>query len=225
MTFPQRLCDGYLTFRSRRLPDEQSRYRDLAERGQAPETMVVGCCDSRVAPEVIFDVGPGELFVVRNVANLVPPYAPDGAYHGVSAAVEYAVEILGVKNIVVLGHARCGGIQAYADNVVVGEFIGRWISLIGPAASTIPPREQAPGSYLMRLELASLQRSLENLMTFPGVRAACESGRLTLYGAYFDVATGSLTTLDANSGRFVPVNGDYASGTSPNVVTREGEGG
>ena len=88
---PQRLHDGYRAFRSGRLPTEQSRYRELAERGQSPETMVVGCCDSRVSPEVIFDAGPGELFVVRNVANLVPPYAPDGAYHGVSAALEYAV--------------------------------------------------------------------------------------------------------------------------------------
>ena len=207
MTFPQRLCDGYLTFRTQRLPDEQSRYRDLAEHGQAPETMIVGCCDSRVAPEVIFDARPGELFVVRNVANLVPPYAPDGAYHGVSAAVEYAVEILRVKNIVILGHARCGGIQAYADNVVVGEFIERWISLIGPAASTIQPRDQEPGDYLMRLELASLQRSLENLMTFPGVRAAATGGRLKLHGAYFDVATGTLTTLDQASGRFEAISG------------------
>src|SRR5262245_4942882 len=102
MSFPDRLRDGYRSFRSGRLPTEQSRYRDLAERGQSPETMVVGCCDSRVAPEVIFDVGPGELFVVRNVANLVPPYSPDKSnYHGVSAAVEYAVTVLRVRNIVV----------------------------------------------------------------------------------------------------------------------------
>ena len=94
MSFPPRLRDGYRAFRSGRLPTEQSRYRDLAESGQAPETMVIGCCDSRVAPEVIFDVGPGELFVVRNVANLVPPYSPDSNYHGVSAAVEYAVKVL-----------------------------------------------------------------------------------------------------------------------------------
>src|SRR5947199_7120206 len=108
MTFPQRLSDGYRSFRTGRLPDEQTRYHDLAERGQAPETMVIGCCDSRVAPEVIFDAGPGELFVVRNVANLVPPYSPDGAHHGVSAAIEYAVTVLRVRHIVVLGHGRCG---------------------------------------------------------------------------------------------------------------------
>src|SRR5438067_5125733 len=102
--FPQQLIDGYRAFASQRWPAEQSRYRDLAERGQSPETMVIGCCDSRVAPEVIFDAGPGELFVVRNVANLVPPYSPDGTYHGVSAAIEYAVEVLHVGHIVVLGH-------------------------------------------------------------------------------------------------------------------------
>src|SRR5947207_14284479 len=114
--FPQQLIDGYRTFASQRLPAEQSRYRDLSVRGQAPEAMVVGCCDSRVSPEVIFDAGPGELFVVRNVANLVPPYAPDGAYHGVSAALEYEVTVLRVQHSVVLEHARCGGIQVYANN-------------------------------------------------------------------------------------------------------------
>src|SRR5256884_8177503 len=112
---PQRLYDGYRASRAGRLPTEQSRYRELAERGQAPETMVVGCCDSRVSPEVIFDARPGELFVVRNVANLVPPYSPDGLYHGVSAALEFGVGALRVKHIVVLGHARCGGVRAFAE--------------------------------------------------------------------------------------------------------------
>src|SRR3977135_2747006 len=123
---PQRLYDGYRAFRAGRVPAEQSRYRELAERGQAPETMVVGCCDSRVSPEAIFDARPGELFVVRNVANLVPPYSPDGAYHGVSAALEYAVTVLHVQHIVVLGHAGCGGIRAFADDAPGGDFIGKW---------------------------------------------------------------------------------------------------
>jgi carbonic anhydrase len=205
MSFPERLRDGYRSFRSGRLTAEQSRYRDLAERGQSPETMVVGCCDSRVAPEVIFDVGPGELFVVRNVANLVPPYSPDSNYHGVSAAVEYAVKVLRVRNIVVLGHARCGGIQAFADNAPGGDFIGRWISLIAPAASEISPREDTSGSYLTRLEQASLTKSIENLMTFPYVRSGVERGTLVLHGAYFNVATGELAVLDRATGRFVAV--------------------
>src|SRR5262245_54825001 len=203
MNFPQRLRDGYQAFRSGRLPTEQSRYRELAERGQAPATMVVGCCDSRVSPEVIFDAGPGELFVVRNVANLVPPYAPDGALHGVSAALEYAVQVLRVQNILVLGHARCGGIQAYADNAPPGDFIGRWISLLAPVAATVnSPDEQ---SYLTRLEQASVAASLANLKTFPFIRGAHERGALALHGAYFNVASGELSVLDQVSGRFMAV--------------------
>src|SRR6478735_4929410 len=111
-TFPPQLINGYRAFATQRLPQEQSRYRELSERGQSPQVMVIGCCDSRVSPEAIFDAGPGELFVVRNVANLVPPYAPDGAAHGVSAALEFGVQVLRVKHIVVLGHAQCGGIRA-----------------------------------------------------------------------------------------------------------------
>ena len=115
MSLPARLIEGYESFRSGRLAAEQDRYRDLAEQGQSPEIMVIGCCDSRVSPEVIFDARPGELFVVRNVANLVPPYSPDGTYHGVSAALEFGVGALRVKHIVVLGHARCGGVRAFAE--------------------------------------------------------------------------------------------------------------
>src|SRR5919206_3196853 len=113
MTFPKHLLEGYKAFATQRLPTEQNRYRELSVKGQSPETMIIGCCDSRVSPEVIFDARPGELFVVRNVANLVPPYAPDNNYHGVSAALEFAVQALKVKHIVVLGHAHCGGIRAY----------------------------------------------------------------------------------------------------------------
>jgi carbonic anhydrase len=202
MSLPQRLYDGYQSFRTGRLAEEQGRYRDLAERGQSPETMVIGCCDSRSAPETIFDAGPGELFVMRNVANLIPPFAPDSAYHGVSSAIEYAVTILRVRHIVVLGHARCGGIQAFADNASPGDFIGRWISMIGPAAATIPSREEAPGNYVTRLEQASLLTSLGNLMTFPFVRARIEQSQLTLHGAYFDVASGELQVLDPATKRF-----------------------
>src|SRR5712691_6505050 len=134
-SFPQQLLEGYRTFTSQRLPTEQSRYRELSEIGQSPEVMVIGCCDSRVSPEAIFDAGPGELFVVRNVANLVPPYAPDGAYHGVSAALEFAVGALRVKHIVVLGHAQCGGVRAFAEGsapLSPSDFIGKWMSLIAP---------------------------------------------------------------------------------------------
>jgi carbonic anhydrase len=209
MSLPQRLRDGYAMFRAGRLPAEQSRYRDLAERGQTPETMVIGCCDSRVAPEAIFDAGPGELFVVRNVANLVPPYSPDGAYHGVSAALEYAVTVLHVQHIVVLGHARCGGVQAFADDAAAGDFLGKWMSMLAPVAASIPPRDDeqdlAPGSYLTRLEQASMLASLQNLRTFPFIRSRCEHGQLALHGAYFDVASGELSALDPATGKFIPV--------------------
>src|SRR5262249_48033925 len=140
MSLPARLIEGYEAFRTGRLPNEQSRYRDLAERGQSPQIMVIGCCDSRVSPEVIFDAGAGELFVVRNVANLVPPFSPDGMYHGVSAALEYAVQVLRVRHIVVLGHGRCGGIRAFveqAEPLSPCDFIGKWMSMIAPAAAAI----------------------------------------------------------------------------------------
>jgi carbonic anhydrase len=211
MSLPQRLIEGYAAFRSGRLPAEQSRYRDLAERGQSPEIMVIGCCDSRVSPEVIFDARPGELFVVRNVANLVPPYAPDGAYHGVSAALEFAVGALRVKHIVVLGHAHCGGVRAFAEDgepLSPGDFIGKWMSLIAPAAERLGPRGDTPPSeYLMRLEQASIANTLDNLLTFPRLRRLIERGHVTLHGAYFGVATGELSVLDPQSGRFVPAIG------------------
>ncbi len=137
MIFPQRLIDGYYAFAGGRLRREQDRYRELAEAGQSPQIMVIGCCDSRVSPEVIFDANPGELFVVRNVANIVPPYAPDERAHGVSAALEFGVGALRVQHIVVLGHARCGGVRAYAEErepLSPGDFIGKWMALMAPAA-------------------------------------------------------------------------------------------
>jgi carbonic anhydrase len=211
MSLPQRLIEGYAAFQSGRLSAEQNRYRDLAERGQSPEIMVIGCCDSRVSPEVIFDARPGELFVVRNVANLVPPYAPDGEYHGVSAALEFAVGALRVKHIVVLGHAHCGGVRAFAEDrepLSPGDFIGKWMSLIAPAAARLGPRGDTPPSeYLMRLEQASVANTLDNLRTFPRLRRLIERGHVTLHGAYFGVATGELSVLDAQSGRFVPAIG------------------
>src|SRR6478736_625787 len=135
ITFPKHLLEGYNAFATHRLPAEQNRYRELSVKGQSPEVMVIGCCDSRVAPEAIFDAGPGELFVARNIANLVPPYTPDGAQRAVSAALEFAVQALRVKHIVVLAHAQCGGIRAFAEEsapLSPGDFIGRWIELLAP---------------------------------------------------------------------------------------------
>jgi carbonic anhydrase len=198
--FPQHLLQGYRTFTSQRLPTEQSRYRELSERGQSPAVMVIGCCDSRVSPEVIFDAGPGELFVVRNVANLVPVYQPDGGAHGVSAALEYAVNVLKVKHVVVLGHAQCGGIRAFIDKIEPlseGDFIGRWMQMFIKPGEVVEQRErESMADFTIRIEKAAVFRSLENLMTFPFVRTLVGRGELQLHGAYFGVAKGSLAVLD-----------------------------
>jgi carbonic anhydrase len=185
----------------------------LAETGQRPEIMVFGCVDSRVSPEVIFDAAPGELLVMRNVANLVPPYEPDSdSQHGTSAALEFGVQALRVKHIVVLGHAFCGGIRAFADEqepLSPGDFIGRWMSQIAPAAAGLGSRgEHGDADYLRRLEFASVQLSLRNLMSFPWVRAQVEGAKLQLHGAYFGVASGQLLVRDPASGRFEPIAGD-----------------
>ncbi|HJZ21182.1 MAG TPA: carbonic anhydrase [Bradyrhizobium sp.] len=205
-SFPQHLLEGYRAFASQRLPTEQSRYRELSERGQSPAVMVVGCCDSRVSPEVIFDAGPGELFVVRNVANLVPVYAPDGGAHGVSAALEYAVNALRVKHIVVLGHAQCGGIRAFIDDIEPlseGDFIGRWMSMFVKPGEQVAQRDhESRAEFTVRIEKAAVFRSLENLMTFPFVRTGVERSELQLHGAYFGVAEGSLFVLDAATKEF-----------------------
>ena len=169
--------------------------------------MVIGCCNSRVSPEVIFDAQPGELFVVRNVANIVPPYAPDGQAHGVSAALEFGVGALRVKHIVVLGHAQCGGVKAFAEDaepLSPGDFIGKWMALMAPAADKVGPRGDASAAdYLARLEQANVANSLDNLMTFPRLRKLIEKGKIAiLHGAYFGVASGDLSVLDKASGEF-----------------------
>jgi carbonic anhydrase len=205
-TFPKQLLDGYKAFATQRLPTEQTRYRDLSVKGQSPEVMVIGCCDSRVSPEVIFDVGPGELFVMRNIANLVPVYQPDANAHGVSAALEYAVTVLRVKHIVVLGHAQCGGIRAFVDDIdplSPGDFIGRWMAMfIKPGEQVAQRAHETREDFTTRIEKAAVFRSLENLVTFPFVRTRVERGELQLHGAYFGVAEGTLFVLDKAAKEF-----------------------
>jgi carbonic anhydrase len=212
VSFPSQLVDGYRAFLAGGLRAEQDRYRELAHSGQSPEVMVIGCCDSRCSPEVIFNSRPGELFVVRNIANLVPPYAPDAQAHGVSAALEFGVMALGVKHIVVLGHAQCGGIKAFvedAEPLTPGDFIGNWMKLMTPAAEKIGPRGSRPvDKYLTLLEQANVALSLDNLMTFPRLRSKVERGDIRLHGAYFGVATGQLSVRDPASGEFAQVAAD-----------------
>ncbi|HEX3505252.1 MAG TPA: carbonic anhydrase [Xanthobacteraceae bacterium] len=210
MSFPDRLIDGYRDFVKTRLPLERSRFEKLAASGQRPEVMVICCCDSRVSPEVIFDAHPGELFVVRNVANLVPPYSPSGFTHGVSAALEFAVQGLEVKYIVVMGHTHCGGIRAYSEHrnrLNPGDFIDNWMSLIAPAAEALG--ETGDGAdYVGRLERASIIVTLDNLLTFPWIKSRVEERQLQLIGAYFDVGTGHLAVYDRGAGAFAALSGE-----------------
>jgi len=204
--FPERLTHGYQAFLQGRFVNERSRYRALGDRGQSPDILVIGCCDSRVSPEVIFDAGPGELFVVRNVANLVPPYEPDtSSYHGTSAAIEFAVNALKVKHIVVLGHASCGGIRAFHDQtepLSAGDFIGKWMSQIADMAAALPMSGYDRCARLKRLELAVVEQSMNNLLTFPAIRQRVQAGELILHGAYFGVATGLLFVRNPETGEF-----------------------
>lgn len=202
---PEELIAGYRNFKKGRYDAE--RYRSLAREGQAPKTMMIACCDSRSAPETIFDAGPGELFVVRNVANLIPPYAPDNQNHGTSAALEFAVQALKIRHIVVMGHGRCGGIRAAlhpSDKPLSpGDFIGHWMSLLKPAAEAIADNAlMTPGERQTALERISIRYSIANLRTFPCVRILEEKGKLSLHGAWFDISTGELWVMDRTSGDF-----------------------
>ena len=204
---PETLLTGYRNFMASRYPGETARYRALAREGQAPETMVVACCDSRAAPEAIFDAGPGELFVVRNVANLVPPYAPDGEFHSTSAALEFAVQSLRVRNIVVMGHGRCGGIGAAlnpgAGPLSPGDFIGKWMSLVEPAAQAVSGNMMMTATERQTaLERISIRFSIANLRTFPCVSILEGKGKLSLHGAWFDISTGELWVMNRETGDF-----------------------
>lgn len=189
-----------------RFEPERLRYRDLAERGQTPTTMIIACCDSRAAPEIIFDAGPGELFVLRNVANLVPTFKPDGYQHGTSAGIEFAVVGLNVENLVVLGHGRCGGIRAALNPghaLTQGDFIGKWMSLLAPVAEQVSTYSfLTPTERETVLERLSVRNSINNLRTFPYVREREADGRLKVHGAWFDISTGELWVMDPESGDF-----------------------
>ena len=206
-SFPSALLQGYQAFKEGRFAVEQERYRQLAETGQTPETLVIACCDSRAAPETIFNTLPGDIFVVRNVANLVPPYEPDGRYHSTSAALEFAVQSLKVKHILVLGHGRCGGIKAAlnpADEPLSpGDFIGKWMDLLGSAAETIASNDwMTDAERQMALERISIRYTIANLRTFPYVDILERKDRLSLHGAWFDIADGDLWIMDPDSGDF-----------------------
>lgn len=210
-TFPKSLIEGYRDFKQGRYATEEERYRKLAEEGQSPECMVISCCDSRAAPEMVFNSAPGEIFVVRNVANLVPPNEPDGHYHSTSAALEFAVQALKVKHIVVLGHGRCGGIKAALDPdsepLSPGDFIGKWMDLLGPAAEAVAADTSMTGSERQTaLEHISIRNSIKNLRSFPYVKSLEDKGQIELHGAWFDISGGELQRLNPQTGDFEPVS-------------------
>lgn len=206
-TLPPDLIAGYRQFRATRYREEAERYSALAD-GQSPQTMIIACADSRVDPATIFGAAPGELFVVRNVANLVPPCEKSPSdLHGTSAALEFAVTQLGVKNIVVMGHGGCGGVTASlatAENRFVGRFIAPWVELLSDARDKVlADRALADrGDRQTALELQGIRLSLRNLLTFPFVSAAVDQGPLTLHGAWFAVGSGILHWFNRDTGTF-----------------------
>ncbi|WP_425105326.1 carbonic anhydrase [Ancylobacter sp.] len=201
-----KLLDGYHRFRATGWPERKALFERLAALGQKPQTLVIACSDSRVDPSMIFDAGPGELFVVRNVANLVPAYStPDHQHHGTSAAIEFAVRVLEVREIVVLGHALCGGAGALIDGAPpqAQDFLPDWIRIGGPARDIALNLSDDPAERRTIVEYQCVKLSLRNLATFPWVRERLDDGRLALQGAYFAVATGVLERLGAD-GTFAP---------------------
>jgi carbonic anhydrase len=199
MSLPDHLLDGYGRFRSGRYVQDEARYRSLGAGLQSPKLMIIACCDSRAAPETIFDAGPGEIFVMRNVANLVPPYAPDGGHHATSAAIEFAVLSIGVKDIVVMGHGRCGGIRAVVeggDPLSAGDFIGKWMSDVHDVAHAVREDHNHDHDLQTAVEHASVEHSLANLRTFPWLRMRENKGEVGIHGAWFDISLGELHVFD-----------------------------
>ncbi len=190
----QHLLAGYNRFRAAAWPERRAQFEALAE-GQQPRVMVIGCADSRVDPAVLFDAGPGEIFTLRNVAALVPPYQPDGSLHGTSAAVEFAVRGLGVEVVIVMGHGLCGGIAALMGGVPapMGEFLGPWINIAASARNRVLRCD--PADPQLECEHEAVRVSLDNLMSFPFVRDRVLDGSLALQGAHFDIRTGVLALL------------------------------
>jgi carbonic anhydrase len=194
------LLDGYERFRTGYWREHEELYSSLARDGQSPSAMVIACADSRVAPEMIFDCAPGEIFVVRNVSALVPPYAPDDNKHGTSAALEFAVTSLQVRSIVVMGHSRCGGIRALVQGPdgSHGDFIESWMAIAKPARARVCDAPDAPADFDAKCaacEREAIRVSLTNLLTFPWVAQRVRDGHLTLAGLHFDVETGTLTRV------------------------------
>jgi len=190
------LLSGYARFRANQWPIQRGIFEHLAERGQRPRAMVIACCDSRCDPGAVFDAGPGELFIIRNVANLIPPYEPDGTHHGTSAALEFGVRALEVPHIVVMGHAMCGGISALMNGVPEScpDFIQPWISIAETARARVLKCDDGTDP-LRACEYEAVRLSVENLRSFPWIAEREAEGKLALHGTLFDIRTGILEGL------------------------------
>lgn len=208
-TFPSGLVERFHQFKAGQFEPRRSDYEELASHGQKPEVMIVACSDSRVPPETIFNAGPGEMFVVRNVAALVPPFETGGNFHGVSAALEFGVLNLRVKHLLVMGHSGCGGVKAALNQKAALEtesrFISKWMSMLDDAKLRVLAANQSQNSSALhpQLEKAGVKTSIANLRTFPFIKELEDRGELTLHGAHFEIPTGTLTLLDNESGQFV----------------------
>ncbi len=190
------LLAGYRRFRAEVWPGQRAGYEALAQAGQSPVAAVIACADSRLDPAVIFDAAPGQLFCIRNVANLVPPYAPDAAYHGTSAALEFAVRGLGVRHLVVLGHAQCGGVRALMQGAgPLTDFLRPWMSIAEPARERALACSDPTVEPLTACEHEIVRLSLQNLRTFPWISESVADGRLALHGAYYGIASGVLEVM------------------------------
>lgn len=209
---PAYLTQRYQGWHATTFHENKPWYRRLAEDGQHPRAMVISCCDSRVHVTSIFGADQGEFFIHRNIANLVPPYEPDGDHHGTSAAVEYAVQVLKVAHLIVLGHSNCGGVQGCYDMCSgnapeleeKSSFVGRWMDILRPGFDGLPEGGDTP-ERRRKLEHAAVITSIRNLMTFPFIAEGVEKERLSLHGLWTDIGEGTLLALDAESQDFHPV--------------------
>jgi carbonic anhydrase len=194
------LMEGYDRFLRGYWDQHKERYATLARDGQSPSSLVIACSDSRVSPEMIFDAAPGDMFVIRNVSNLVPPYAPDTGNHGTSAALEFGITVLNVARVVVIGHSQCGGIRALvrgprADD---GDFISSWMAIAKTARARVCDSPEAPADFETlcdQCERESIRVSLDNLLTFPWIKSRVEAGTLKLAGLHFNVQSGALEII------------------------------
>lgn len=196
-----RLREGYKAFRRGDYKDQKALYEELGTKGQKPRIMLIGCADSRVDPTDIFNAYPGEMFVARNVANIVPPVDTNESYHGTASAIEYAVTVLKVDAIVVMGHESCGGVQGCLDGMGLDPdagYVGKWVSILNPARERILSKNLDASRVSFELELESVRESLANLKTYPFVKEAMASGSLALQGAYFSIIQAKLLLSDQN---------------------------